>query len=104
VGGWLGEACPDSGPVNRSTFLRGVGFPGPSKWLYARNDPFYSIPHSRASFDAFQAAGGSGTYHEYQRAPELNGHFLLNDTSLWGADVDAWPGEPSMRPDARPPD
>lgn len=90
VGGWLGEGCVDAVAVNRSAFVRGAPFDRPTAWLYAENDSFYSLPHSRANFSAFLAAGGQGTFLTYTRAPTLNGHFLLNDPALWTADLDAF--------------
>lgn len=90
VGGWLGEGCIDAVPVNRDSFVRGAAFPGPTLWLYAENDTFYSVAHSRANFDAFIAAGGQGSFHLYTRAPGLNGHFLINDPPLWGAAVESY--------------
>ncbi len=87
VGGWIGEACEDSIEVNHDVFARGGTFPGSSIWLYAENDSFYSISHSRSNFDAFLAAGGQGSFHVYERAPGLNGHFLFNDEFLWGQDL-----------------
>jgi dienelactone hydrolase len=88
VGGWLGEGCGDYAAVNRELFVRGAGFPDDSLWLYAGNDAFYSLAHSRDNFDAFSDAGGLGEFHEFTRAPGLNGHFLINDPSLWAATID----------------
>ncbi|HQZ44773.1 MAG TPA: alpha/beta hydrolase [Usitatibacteraceae bacterium] len=90
VGGWLGEACVDAAPVNRTAFVMGAASPLPTYWIYAANDPFYSLGHSRANFAAFTAAGGRGTFTDYQRAPGLNGHFVLADPSLWEADLAAF--------------
>jgi dienelactone hydrolase len=90
VGGWLGEGCIDAALVNTSSFARGAGAAGRSLWLYARNDPYYSVGHSQAGFDAFRAAGGQGDFRVYERAPGLSGHGLPNDSYLWGADVEAW--------------
>jgi dienelactone hydrolase len=90
VGGWLGEGCADSVVVNRGTFAASAAFVEPTIWLYAEDDTFYSVAHSRANFDAFAAAGGRGAWHLYRRAPGLNGHFLLNDAPLWGADVERY--------------
>jgi len=88
VGGWIGEGCGDYATINRTLFQRGAAFPGVSLWLYGRNDTFYSIEHSRTNFAAFSAAGGVGDFHEFDRAPGLNGHFLINDAELWSATVD----------------
>jgi dienelactone hydrolase len=85
VGGWLGEGCGDFQGVNRNLFVEGAGFAGTSLWLYAANDTFYSLDYSRSNYDAVTAAGGVGDFHEFTRAPGLNGHFLINDPVLWGA-------------------
>jgi dienelactone hydrolase len=90
VGGWLGEGCQDAITVNRQTFVRGGAFRGATAWLYGDNDTFYSLSHSRANFDAFLAAGGQGSFRIYTRAPSLNGHFIVNDPSLWSTDLDAF--------------
>lgn len=90
VGGWLGEGCGEYLVVNRNSFVRGAGFPRPTLWLYAENDTFYTVAHSRANFDAFIAAGGQGSFQVYTRAPGFNGHFLINDPVLWAADVESY--------------
>lgn len=92
VGGWLGEGCVDASAVNRATFVSGAASPHPSLWLYAAADPFYSLDHSRANFDAFTSAGGRGEFRAYQRATGLNGHFLVDDPALWEADLAAFLG------------
>jgi dienelactone hydrolase len=92
VGGWLAEGCQDALVVNRSTFVRGAAFPGPTLWLYGNNDSFYSLSHSRGNFDAFTAAGGDGDFEIFTRAPSLNGHFLVNDPDLWTTTLDAFVG------------
>jgi len=94
VGGWLGEGCVDATTVNRSTFEDAAGQPSPVLWLYGENDPFYSVAHSRTSFDAFLAAGGVGEFHVYRRSSATaNGHFIINEPALWGADLEAFLGE-----------
>lgn len=89
VGGWLGEGCVDAVAVNRSAFAAAAGFPATMTWLYGEGDPFYSVAHSRANFDAFVGGGGKGTFSVYQRASGLSGHLIINDPQLWGAQVDA---------------
>lgn len=83
VGGWIAEGCGDHRSINRTLFVDGAGFPGPSLWIYGANDSFYSLPYSRANFDAFTLAGGLGTMTELTRSPGLNGHFVINDLPLW---------------------
>ena len=91
VGGWLGEGCVDAATVNRSTFARAGAQPNPVLWLYGENDPFYSPAHSRGNFDAFIAAGGSGSFHLYRRANgSANGHFIIDEPALWRADLEAF--------------
>jgi dienelactone hydrolase len=90
VGGWIGEGCGDYRAINRSLFVDGAAFPGPSLWLYGPNDSFYSIAYSRTNFDAFSMAGGLGTMIELTRSPGLNGHFVINDMNLWGPAVDTF--------------
>jgi dienelactone hydrolase len=90
VGGWLGEGCGDYAEVNRTLFEAGASYPLETAWLYAENDSFYSLTHSRANHSAFIAAGGQGAFRVYRRAGSLNGHFLVNDPLLWGADVEAY--------------
>lgn len=93
VGGWLGEGCGDYASVNRTLFEQGAAFQGPSLWLYATGDSFYSLDHSQANFAAFTAAGGQGTLEIFTRAAGLNGHFLVNDPALWGDELAAWLGQ-----------
>ncbi|HEX5787310.1 MAG TPA: prolyl oligopeptidase family serine peptidase [Woeseiaceae bacterium] len=88
VGGWLGEPCGDYDEVNKNLFTRAAANPGPTIWLYGRNDSFYSIEYSRSNHEAFAGAGGSGAFHEFTRAAGLDGHFVANDPALWGAAVD----------------
>jgi dienelactone hydrolase len=89
VGGWLGEGCADAVVVNRSAFAAAAGFPATTVWLYGESDPFYSVSHSRANFEAFRAAGGTGTFTVFQREAGLSGHLIINEPQQWGTQVDA---------------
>jgi hypothetical protein len=93
VGGRLGEGCGDFRPVNPALFVAGAAFPGPSLWLYGVNDTFYGLSYSRTNFEAYTAAGGLGAFHEFTRAPGLNGHFLINDLQLWEPTIDEYLGQ-----------
>ena len=75
--------------MNRTLFVEGAGFPGTSLWLYGASDSFYSLAYSRTNFEAFSAAGGLGSFHEFDRGPGLDGHFLTNDPVLWGKTMDS---------------
>ena len=88
VGGWIAEGCGDYRSVNRTLFVDGAAFPGSSLWLYGENDSFYSLAYSRTNFDSFSFAGGLGTMVELTRAAGLNGHFLINDLTLWEQTMD----------------
>jgi dienelactone hydrolase len=86
VGGWLGEACATAKVVNQTLFEQGARFNEPMLWLYGRSDPFYSIPHSRENFAAFEKVGGRGAFLEFD-VPGGNGHYLIGQESLWLAAV-----------------
>lgn len=90
VGGWVDEHGPESEMINRAIARRGATFPGPTAWMYAENDPFYRIAHSRENFQAFEAAGGQGLFHVLETLPGQDGHHLLSLTGLWGPVVDAF--------------
>jgi len=90
VGGWIAEGCGDYRSINRTLFVDGAAFPGPSLWLYGANDSFYGLPYSRMNFDSFVAAGGLGSMLEMTRAAGLNGHFVINDPELWGRTMDGF--------------
>jgi dienelactone hydrolase len=88
VGGWVDEHGPASEMINPVIARRGARFPGPTVWLYAENDPFYSVAHSRKNFHAFEVAGGQGQFHVLETSPGQDGHHILSLTSLWGPVVD----------------
>jgi len=89
VGGWLGEGCPSARSVNTTLFNKGAGFERPSLWLYGRNDPFYSIQHSRENFEAFESAGGRGTFIEFD-VPGGYGHGVIGYKSLWSEPLEKY--------------
>lgn len=86
VGGWRATSCASAEAVNQELFKRKAGRIPPSLWLYGTNDPFYSLAHSRANFAAFEAAGGRGTFYEYQPPPlpRTSGHDIIYFPFLWG--------------------
>jgi hypothetical protein len=59
----------------------------PILWLYAKNDPFYSLDHSRANFETFQRAGGKGIFLEFE-VPGGSGHDLWRAEHVWAEHVD----------------
>lgn len=83
AGGWLSEACSSIEEVNQNLFRRGSVFAQPSIWLYGDRDPFYSLRHSRANFNAFHAAGGKGTFRAWQPPQGLTGHDIVGAPELW---------------------
>ena len=82
VGGWLGTGCATASRLNRALFERGANFDRPMLWLYGEHDPFYEIQHSRNNFASFQAAGGRGTFLEFN-VPGGYGHAVLSAPKLW---------------------
>jgi hypothetical protein len=90
AGGCTGEGCGDYAAINQALFVAGAAFPGRSLWIYAENDSFYSLGHSRSNFDAFTQAGGVGDFEVFRRDPGLNGHFIINDADRWGSVADAY--------------
>ncbi len=90
VGGWLGEGCADAVSLNRGAAQAAAAGP-PSLWLYGENDPFYSVAHSRANFEAFLAAGGRGEWQLLRRTePGASGHQIHVEPALWGALLDTY--------------
>jgi dienelactone hydrolase len=83
VGGWMNDRCPDIGAINTATFRRGAAFKRPTLWLYGEGDPYYSISHSKDNFEAFKAAGGTGTFHAYSVPGNNSGHWLVSYPFLW---------------------
>ena len=90
VGGWVDEHGTASEMINPVIAKRGATFTGPTAWLYAENDPFYSIAHSQKSYGAFEAAGGQGQFHVLEMLPGQDGHHILSLTDLWGPLVDGF--------------
>jgi dienelactone hydrolase len=90
VGGWLGTGCWSASTVNQDLFGRGAAYGQPTIWLYGDNDPFYPLPHSRANFAAFQAAGGKGAFHEYTPPEGLTGHQIGSAPQLWSATLESY--------------
>jgi dienelactone hydrolase len=89
VGGWVGEGCRNASEINGTLFKRGGMFPHPTLWLYGNHDPFYSLDHSRANFAAFQAAGGKGSFFDFE-VPGGDGHRVMFSPPLWTGDVDRY--------------
>ena len=89
AGGWMREWCPSAGEINGALFKRGGTFPHPTLWLYGNHDPFYSLDHSRANFAAFQAAGGKGSFFDFE-VPGGNGHMVIYSPTLWTDHVDRY--------------
>jgi dienelactone hydrolase len=83
VGGWRRTTCETATSVNQALFNRDASRAPPSLWLYGARDPFYPLSHSRANFAAFQAAGGRGTFYEFEPPPDRDGHQITYVPSLW---------------------
>lgn len=90
VGGWMGEGCKEAALINRTGFVRGTAMPRPTLWLYGERDSYYSLDHSRASFESFLAAGGKGKMVSYTLPPGQNGHSIHGFPALWKAELDSY--------------
>lgn len=90
VGGWMGSSCSTAKTINQTLFVRGATYGGPTLWLYGDGDPFYPLAHSRSNFEAYQAAGGKGTFNEYKPVGVQNGHGISFAPALWGATMEAY--------------
>ena len=92
VGGWLTERCRNSQTVHPFLFEKGGTFSGPTLWIYGKDDPKYSIDHSRANFEAFRKAGGKGDFFalDVPSGHPLRGHRLHPWTSVWSGPVETY--------------
>ena len=96
VGGWVDEHASEPA-INEATFKRGAACPNPSLWLYADNDPFYGLAHSRKNFDAFLAAGGKGAFHVVPTAFGEDGHHIAARPDLWAQTLDDYIAQVAMK-------
>jgi len=87
VGGWMTDRCTDPVAINTTTFKRGAKFHLPTLWLYGEADPFYSISHSKANYEAFIAAGGRGRFESYWVPGQNLGHSVIAYPRLWAEQV-----------------
>jgi dienelactone hydrolase len=88
VGGWRRTSCASATVVNQKLFTRDAAHGPPSLWLYGTHDPNYPMSHSLANFSAFEAAGGRGSFHEYEPRPGSSGHQIIDFPFLWGATLE----------------
>lgn len=87
VGGWVGDRCAQADNVNTVAFRRGAAFPRLTLWLYGAQDPFYSLRHSRANFDAFRVEGGKGNFLTFAPLHGASGHGIHTQPVLWDSAV-----------------
>ena len=83
VGGWMGDRCANATTINTTAFKRGAKFTRATLWLYGEGDPFYSLSHSKANFEAFLSAGGKGRFESYWVPGQNSGHSLIEHPRLW---------------------
>jgi len=88
VGGWVDDSGPASDVINGAIASRGGTFHGPTIWLYAENDPFYGIAHSRKNFEVFTKAGGQGEFHVLATPLGQDGHHIVSLPDLWGSAIE----------------
>ncbi|MEP3438357.1 MAG: hypothetical protein ABJN75_16495 [Hoeflea sp.] len=90
AGGWMGEFCKTAGTINQTLARKGAGFKRPMLWIYGHDDVYYSIAHSRKTFEAFIQAGGSGRFEEVTVRGENNGHWAMAIPPLWSTHVERY--------------
>lgn len=83
VGGWIADACDTAETINQNLFQQAARFSKPTIWFYGKDDPFYSINHSRQNFGVFEKSGGNGTFTEVALFGENNGHWVMSVPPLW---------------------
>jgi hypothetical protein len=87
VGGWIGDVCKEAAHVNRTGFVRGAAMPRPTLWLYGERDAYYSLDHSRSSFESFSLragrARGSATPRRRGRTDTTSMAFLRSGSQSW---------------------
>ncbi len=83
----MGTGCMNAERINQEIFQRGARYLGDTLWLYGEDDPFYPLSHSRKNFDAFQKAGGKGTFNSFPKAKSI-GHRLVFYAAVWGPAVE----------------
>lgn len=57
-------------------------------WMYGDHDPYYTLAHSRATYNDFIASGGTAEFLVFQPAAGRNGHQLHVEPSIWTEAVD----------------
>lgn len=88
AGGWTGDGCDGLNNFNEQTFYRaGRRTRIPTLWLYAEEDRYYKPGSIRTYHQAFVRAGGEATLHLVP-AFGSDGHYLVNQVSLWQRSVD----------------
>jgi len=90
VGGWLSETCSTAAIVNKTLFRWGSGYERPTLWLYGKDDPTYSLQHSRENFDAYVQAGGRGSFFDFPVPSSTGGHLLVEWPEHWSSRVDQY--------------
>jgi predicted peptidase len=83
VGGWVEGESEHADAINGTIARLGGRCTKPTLWLYGENGPFYSISHSRKNFEAFEAAGGTGTFHVFTMDNGQSGHGLASLPEHW---------------------
>ena len=70
----MGDLCPQVERINAVLFTRSAVSPKPNIGLYGDHDSSHTLTHSRADFDAFVTAVGTGEFHAYQSTRDTQGH------------------------------
>ncbi|MEM8758714.1 MAG: dienelactone hydrolase family protein [Pseudomonadota bacterium] len=82
VGGWTSEGWGEA-TINPILFRRIESFDGPILSIYGEDDPFYSVAHSRANLEEFEARRATSQLHVVEVPGFQNGHWVLSTPTLW---------------------
>jgi pimeloyl-ACP methyl ester carboxylesterase len=66
----------------------GASFKGPTLWIYAPDDPFYSEEFTRRFYGDYVRAGGQADYLSAREHTSVDPHWILDDESLWSQRAD----------------
>lgn len=89
VGGWVGEHWGDR-EVNPTLFKRVGGYRGPVLSIYGRDDPYYSVAHSRSNLAELDRRGVTHQLKVVSVPGEQSGHGVMWSPHLWEEAMEAF--------------
>jgi dienelactone hydrolase len=93
-GGWFRIAAnqpPESVTFMHDQFrLAGQRNKGPMLWLYREGDARFPPAAIQGFYESFRKPGGNAELHVYSNNTGGDGHFFVNQPSLWSADLQTY--------------